>query len=246
MSLTVDVTPSASAPTAVSSETDGGVSSVDGDAGEHMGLLLTADGRPLPSATAAAKTAAHEYRTHRQRTTARERVLIGGGGFAALLLLLLALKGLGAPPSTRTRNGLVLSRRNGGSSSRHHPPSLTRNKAGASKQHAPPPPPVLAPPPEAPFPPIPPFPHAPPLQLASEPSVLGTCGHLAIPVDTTGRVPYPGGAWQYFAEWSGLDDQAAGRHTRRNKCDCIQEKSRHMFRCLAVTGGAHILRRAAI
>ena len=39
--------------------------------------------------------------------------------------------------------------------------------------------------------------------------MLGSCGHLAGPIDTSERaVTYPGGAWQYFAEWSGLDEAA--------------------------------------
>ena len=77
-------------------------------------------------------------------------------------------------------------------------------------KRAPPPSPGAhaAPPPQAPFPPLPPFPRAPPLHLLAEPSALSTCGHLATPVDTTSRVGYPGGSWQYFAEWSGLDESA--------------------------------------
>ena len=56
---------------------------------------------------------------------------------------------------------------------------------------------------------MPPFPQRPPLSLLPEPSVLGSCGHLAGPIDTSERaVTYPGGAWQYFAEWSGLDEAA--------------------------------------
>lgn len=65
------------------------------------------------------------------------------------------------------------------------------------------------PPPSAPFPPQPPYPHSPPVKLREEPSLQTTCKHAIMPVDTSGRVRYPGGKWQYFAEWSGLDEQAA-------------------------------------
>ncbi len=65
------------------------------------------------------------------------------------------------------------------------------------------------PPPSAPYPPLPPFPRAPPLRIEAEPSVLSTCGHLATVIDTRERLLYPGGTWQFFAEWSGLDDSAA-------------------------------------
>ena len=41
---------------------------------------------------------------------------------------------------------------------------------------------------------------------------MGSCGHLVTPVSPGDRVVYPGGAssgaWQYYAEWSGLDDNA--------------------------------------
>lgn len=69
---------------------------------------------------------------------------------------------------------------------------------------------LLSPPPSAPFPPMPPWPQTPPVQLLHEPSIASSCGHLLRPVGISERsVLYPGGKWQYFAEWSGLDEQAA-------------------------------------
>lgn len=67
----------------------------------------------------------------------------------------------------------------------------------------------IAPPPLAPLPPLPPFPISPPMKLAAEPSLRSACAHLAVPVDAERLPPrYPGGAWQLFAEWSGLDEAA--------------------------------------
>lgn len=67
----------------------------------------------------------------------------------------------------------------------------------------------IAPPPLAPLPPLPPYPISPPMKLAAEPSLRSACAHLAVPVDAERLPPrYPGGAWQLFAEWSGLDEAA--------------------------------------
>ena len=66
----------------------------------------------------------------------------------------------------------------------------------------------------APYPPLPPFPRSPPTRLLHEPSLLGSCGHLAVPLDPDSVVRYPGGRWQYFAEWSGLDEQAQSEQHR--------------------------------
>ena len=67
----------------------------------------------------------------------------------------------------------------------------------------------IVPPPLAPLPPLPPYPISPPMKLAAEPSLRSACAHLAVPVDAERLPPrYPGGAWQLFAEWSGLDEAA--------------------------------------
>ena len=46
---------------------------------------------------------------------------------------------------------------------------------------------------------------------------MGSCGHLATPISTSDTVAYPGGSWRLFAEWSGLDEQAAMRTRAPNR-----------------------------
>ena len=99
-------------------------------------------------------------------------------------------------------------------SSARHAPTTRPNSSGinpaptGSSQHArkiaPPPLPPLVP-----FPPLPPFPTSPPTHVLAEPSLLGRCGEYAMPISFESHVRYPGGSWRYFAEWSGLDEQAA-------------------------------------
>ena len=189
--------------------TDGAVSSVDGDAGEYMGLLVPAGARVtstqgggmiLPSATSAV-IARRPHRRHDAFEVRRQRWILGGY-FVALLVLLVIASNSGMPmrphASRKAARGVL---------SRHTrpppPPPPLVSKAFLKQNHS-----MVFPPPSAPYPPMPPFPRAPPLHLTQEPSALSTCGHLAVPVDTTTHVPYPGGVWQYFAEWSGLDEQA--------------------------------------
>ena len=182
------------------------VSSVDGDAGEHTRMV---NGQPP-------LTAIPPSLKQRQRLRQRHRMLIGGaflGLFILPLLLSLVFGNKGGASAVAAAR-----RHNKGRASRV---SLTASPAPQLPKRgpsiSPPPPPAKAakvplrhaPPPQAPYPPMPPFPQRPPLSLLPEPSVLGSCGHLAGPIDTSERaVTYPGGAWQYFAEWSGLDEAA--------------------------------------
>ena len=163
---------------------------------EHTNLLL-ADASLRRKSAASGTDVGDDASTHAAAAPsydARVRRALGiGCAMLATMLLVISLPS--SEPHGSARHTVTVAAARAPSRHQSHPPGPSAHR-------------LHAPPPSAPFPPLPPFPQSPPMRLLAEPSTLGTCGHLTYPVDATEVVPYPGGSWRAFAEWSGLDEAA--------------------------------------